>query len=321
MKSVDILRPLLRCPYCQSNVLDTCDSSESSDLVCQSCSSQYKVLLGRPVMLRPDNELFKRNNYVEKKIPRQPVRKGVWRQLLPEPSVNLASKQVLGKLRQILEKMPSAVILVVGSGQQRHWLDKNLQAGKLVQLVYSDIDVSADVDLYCDGHDLPFESGVFDAVVTTAVLEHVLYPERVALEITRVLKVGGLLYSELPFMQQVHEGAYDFTRYTMSGHRRLFNSFAVIEGGMVAGPGTALVWALEHFFSAFVRHAKLRMIAKGCVRLLFSWIKYFDFILKNSPAAMDGASCTYLLGRKVDIPAADIDIVNQYVGGQSLRHT
>jgi hypothetical protein len=26
-------------------------------------------------------------------------------------------------------------------------------------------------------------------------------------------------------MQQVHEGAYDFTRYTLSGHRRLFNGF------------------------------------------------------------------------------------------------
>jgi len=60
-------------------------------------------------------------------------------------------------------------------------------------------------------------------VVTTAMIEHVLYPEEVGAEICRILKVGGLLYSELPFIQPVHEGAYDFTKYTLFGHRHLFN--------------------------------------------------------------------------------------------------
>ena len=186
--------------------------------------------------------------------------------------------------------------------------------------VYS-IDVSADVDVFCDGHDLPFVDGAFDAVVTTAVLEHVLYPERVAAEITRVLKEGGLLYSELPFMQQVHEGAYDFTRYTMSGHRRLFNHISEIDSGMVAGPGTALVWALENFMLAFVVRPPLRRVTKAISRLAFAWIKYFDLLLEGNPAAMDAASCTYLLGSKIEGRIPDSDIISRYVGAKQLRHT
>ena len=83
-------------------------------------------------------------------------------------------------------------ILVVGGGCQRVWLDPLLRVVHPHRVVYSHIDSGADVDLFCDGHDLPFVDGAFDAVVTTAVLEHVLYPERVGIEIARVLKTGGL---------------------------------------------------------------------------------------------------------------------------------
>jgi SAM-dependent methyltransferase len=181
--------------------------------------------------------------------------------------------------------------------------------------------VGADVDLFCDGHDLPFEDGVFDAVITTAVLEHVLYPERVAKEIHRVLKFNGLLYSELPFMQQVHEGAYDFTRYTLSGHRRLFNGFSELESGMIAGPATALVWAIEHFALSFSEKHRIRTVFKCIIRTLFSWIKHFDRILVHRPAAMDGASCTYFLGRrKAEKYVADKDIVAGYFGAKQMKH-
>ena len=55
---------------------------------------------------------------------------------------------------------------------------------------------------------LPFANEMFDFICLYWVLEHVARPEPILQEITRVLKPGGLLYSELPFMQQVHEGAY-----------------------------------------------------------------------------------------------------------------
>ncbi len=48
-------------------------------------------------------------------------------------------------------------------------------------------------------------------------------------EIHRVLKDDGIVYADTPFMQQVHEGAYDFTRFTLSGHRWLFKNFALLD--------------------------------------------------------------------------------------------
>ena len=64
---------------------------------------------------------------------------------------------------------------------------------------------------------MPFKE--IDLVIIQAVLEHVMYPNKVVSEIYRVLKNDGLIYSETPFMQQVHEGPYDFSRFTESGHR------------------------------------------------------------------------------------------------------
>jgi hypothetical protein len=90
---------------------------------------------------------------------------------------------------------------------------------------------------------------------------------------------------------------------------------------MVAGPATALVWALENFVLAFVVRPPLRKIAKAIVRLTFAWIKYFDLLLAGKPAAMDGASCTYLLGSKIDERIPDRDMIARYVGAKRLRHT
>lgn len=313
------LLPLLQCPDCHVNTFALAKNGLS--LNCKSCGALYPISHGRPVLLRTDNDVFCLDDYRNAKVPDINKRGYNWQNFIPKPSVNLASQRVLSKVSELLKQKPSATVLVVGGGCQRQWLDERLGASDSVRIVYSDIDAGADVDLFCDGHDLPFIDGVFDAVVTTAVLEHVLYPERVAAEIMRVLKVGGLLYSELPFMQQVHEGAYDFTRYTLSGHRRLFNNVSEIESGIVAGPGTALVWAIENFVTAFVVSSPMRKITKAIIRLTFSWIKYFDLLLKDKPAAMDGASCTYLLGNKIDGHVPDAEIIARYVGSQKLRHT
>ena len=71
------------------------------------------------------------------------------------------------------------------------------------------------------------------------MLEHVLEPELVVAEIHRVLMPDGLVYAGTPFMQQVHEGPYDFMRFTESGHRWLFRRFERLASGATGGPGAA----------------------------------------------------------------------------------
>jgi SAM-dependent methyltransferase len=217
-------------------------------------------------------------------------------------------------MMQLLNNHPLPTILVVGSGYQRRDLIAIFGSLVHVRLLCTDVSASADVDLFCDAHELPFDDGSFDALITTAVLEHVLYPERVALELHRVLKEEGLLYSEIPFIQQVHEGAYDFSRFTLSGHRRLLKGFREIQSGMVAGPATALVWSIEHFIIAFSERRLVRLLLKTFTRYAFFWIKYFDFLLRDRVAALDGASCTYFFGSRSTRTTSDADIIVGYKG-------
>ena len=108
-----------------------------------------------------------------------------------------------------------------------------------LEVVESDVELGPRPLVLFDAHDIPFEDGAFDGVIAQAVLEHVADPSRVAAEIARVLKPRGFVYAETPFMQQVHEGAYDFTRFTHLGHRRLFRDFDEVASGVACGPGMA----------------------------------------------------------------------------------
>ena len=60
---------------------------------------------------------------------------------------------------------------------------------------------------------------------------------------------------------------------------------------------------------------------KAIIRLLFFWLKYFDYLIQNNSNAMDGDSCTYFLGRKlVDRQVSDQEILNGYIGAIDIHH-
>lgn len=308
---------LVACPDCGSGDV----VSREDHLECSACAMRFPVVHGRPVLLAHRNRLFRPECYNADNVKtKSPSRDGLKR-FIPDISVNVAREKSLSAFKSHFDPSAKSYVLVVGGGTQRAELDRTFADAPHIQLIYCDIDVVSDVDCFCDAHELPYRDQSIQGVITTAVLEHVMYPERAAAEISRVLATGGILYSELPFMQQVHEGAYDFTRYTLSGHRRLFNRFRPVQSGMVAGPGTALAWSIEHFALAFFRSARLRLAAKAAVRIGFFWLKYADYWLCRQAQATDGASCTYFLGTKCGTPVSDDAIIDAYVGGQRMRHT
>ena len=314
-KMNNFLKAKSRCPDCHASFL----AFEDGTCFCFSCKATFPIVEGTPVLIRHENEVFPIQVYLKNE--KNVLKKPRLSELVPSPSVNLRLTDNLKKFAAVLEGFESTAVLVLGSGKQRRWLDQFFSGTKDTLLVYCDVDAQALTDLFCDGHDLPFMDNTFHGVIATAVLEHVLYPEQVVSEIYRVLVSGGIVYSEIPFMQQVHEGPYDFTRYTLSGHRRLFNSFFEQSSGLIAGPGTALVWAIENFGLCFTRGPLSRSFVKAGVRMLFSWLKYFDYFLTNCPAAIDGASCTYFFGKKIiDYKNSDKSIIDQYRGAQHDHH-
>jgi SAM-dependent methyltransferase len=313
----DEVRRLLRCPHCLAPAL----RFDVEGIECPGCGRRYPMVRGRPALTRHDHPLFPPSSYAKAAPPHGPGRARWLRRLVPSLSLDLAPQlggQVLG---EALRGFSPARVLVIGSGAERARLRASLSHWPQIEVVCCDVDLAADVDFYCDAHEIPLQDGSVQGVMATAVLEHVLDPQQVVAEIRRVLVAGGIVCSSIPFMQQVHEGRYDFTRFTLSGHRRLFHEFREVASGMVAGPGTALAWSLEHMALSLVGGGALRLPVKAISRWLFFWLKYLDHLVRHRPEAMDAASCTYFVGR-VDSAGgtSDREIIEGYRGAGRTEH-
>jgi len=65
-----------------------------------------------------------------------------------------------------------------------------------------------------DGENLPFADATFDLVYSRQVFEHIRYPDRVAAEIFRVLRPGGLFIGSLSGLEPYHSfSMFNFTPY------------------------------------------------------------------------------------------------------------
>lgn len=201
-------------------------------------------------------------------------------------------------------------VLIIGAGEKgggtdELWKDENIERHGI------DIYVSDSVDAVCDAHYLPFESNNYDGIWIQAVLEHVVEPKTVVGEIYRVLKVNGVVYAETPFMQQVHEGAYDFTRYTVLGHRYLFKRFDAIEFGGNKGPELVLAWAFRYFVWSITRSRKLSRIAGLAFGMLMRPFAY----LVSSKSMHDASSGVFFLGyKRIDHNVTHKELVSLYRG-------
>ncbi len=93
------------------------------------------------------------------------------------------------------------------------------------QLTNQDItwpgDERTNIDIRSPIHQIPVESDYFDAILCIAVMEHVENPEEVVPELCRVLRPGGHLILEVPFLQPEHKVPTDYQRYTKDGLIRL----------------------------------------------------------------------------------------------------
>ena len=127
-------------------------------------------------------------------------------------------------------------------------------------------------------------------------MEHVIEPAIVIEEIFRVLKPDGIVYAETPFMQQVHEGAYDFNRFTVLGHRYLFKKFKAISIGGNKGSEIVLAWSIKYFIWSLIRNS---FIAKMSGIMMNIILRPFGMFISES-SLFDSSSGVFFMGLKAD---------------------
>jgi hypothetical protein len=132
----------------------------------------------------------------------------------------------------------------------------------------------------------------------------------VVAEIHRVLKPGGIVYAEIPFMQTVHEAAYDFTRFTDTGMRWLFRWFDQLDSGVVLGPGSALLWSITAALSGLFRS---RTLGRLFGTIFFFWVRFFDHCIPK-PFAIDAACGLYFFGRKATTSISPKEAIQAFQG-------
>jgi SAM-dependent methyltransferase len=300
---------LLRCPLCGSTL--AADGARCANPACAHAGEPYRSVEGQPVLIDADTSIVDPAavRWTEPK-PRGAAARALGIFDRPNAVADRLGRRLVADLRARVER---PLVLVIGGGTIGSGLDALYAAGEIDLLAF-DIFPTRFTQFVADAHRIPLPDGAVDGVVVQAVLEHVLDPWRVAAEIHRVLRPEGLVYADTPFLQPVHEGPYDFTRFTESGHRWLFRDFALLESGVVAGPGA-------QFASSLAQTARSVVPLRGVgplVRFAFTPLGQLVDRFAAPRAAVDGASAVYFYGRRSDEPLAPRAMIAHYRGAQRI---
>jgi SAM-dependent methyltransferase len=305
------LKAMLCCPRCQSPLEFDRDPIVCRNARCLYAREGFPRAAGQPVLIDFERSIFDRGNYSDGRgsvMRRDDSGKGAavrLRRLLTgtNPVTPDKSREMVARLSA---QHPTPTLLVIGGGAIGSGTEQ-LYAAPNIRTIGTDVYASPNTQVVADGHFLPFRDGVFDGVWIQAVLEHVLDPPAVVAEIHRVLKPSGLIYADTPFMQQVHERAYDFTRFTLSGHRWLFRRFEEIDAGAVGGAGKALVWSIRYVALSLGLSTRMATLAA----LPFFWVRFIDRFARQGPKT-DAASGVYFFGRKSEHALSAKDMLHYY---------
>ena len=205
--------------------------------------------------------------------------------LLPNPSIVIESS-----LKRTIQALPpGARVLDVGAGGRRIVPDA----------ITVDVIAWPGVSVVGDVHRLPLADNTFDCAFCTGTFEHIRDPWQAVRELHRVLKPGGMLHVDAPFMQAFHLDPVDYWRFTVDGLRLLCKDFTEVDAGVHIGPSCSLYWSLREYMDSCLTSNKVlaRLFLAGTAFLLAP-IRYLDYWTRRQPESFKAASAFYYRGRK-----------------------
>jgi len=208
-----------------------------------------------------------------------------WLRWLKPPSPTLNTGHLL---RRVLQEYDP---------QDHKVLDLGCGARRIPGAVRCDLRLTA-AGVRADATRLPFRANTFDCVIATAVLEHVPYPRRVVREIRRILRAGGVVYVEVPFLEGYHADPDDYQRFTFQGLDVLLDRFEILDREVCVGPSSALHWILREYPAVWFKNPWLALAAKYIAAWLSVPLKYLDYITAKGPGAFRIAAGISVIARR-----------------------
>jgi len=194
-----------------------------------------------------------------------------------------AGKAVLSSEYQptdhLREFLGSAVGVVVelGSGARRLRPD----------VLTVDLFPNPNVDLVADISETPIRDGKVDFVILDSVIEHVEDPVAAVREARRILKRGGRLFINCPFMLPYHGYPAHYQNFTRDGLEHLLRDFSSCTVKPTFGPMSAWVNMTAETFAVMLAGERglAYVVAKGCALLPIFWLKYLDIFFARTQRA------------------------------------
>jgi len=258
---MDRILAILRCPACESQKI----LQRPQALECLRCGSLFPRSDSRLDFLTPSMRS----------------------QFDIVPTENVSSNVYDGEALNLIHRHRDGLILDCGAGLRDRYYGN---------VVNYEIVPYASTDVVGVGERLPFKDGSFDAVFSFAVLEHVKDPFACARELLRVLKPGGTLYCQVPFLQPVHGYPHHYHNMTLTGMRNLFGDALRVEraGPFLFGqPVFALSWMLNRYADELPAEERERFKAMRVEELLKPGAQYLGapFVTELSARAREELSC------------------------------
>jgi ubiquinone/menaquinone biosynthesis C-methylase UbiE len=191
------------------------------------------------------------------------------------------NRQLLKFSRQRLSQIPpGASVLDVGVGSAPYWdlrpdlnwVGLDVVAGPKVKFVIS------------KDSSWPIPDRSFEYIFCTQVIEHIETPHSLVSEIERVLKPGGEVILNAPFIYPFHGMPDDHFRYTTSQLCFLFKKFDIIEYGIIGRVGSSMATILLNFTNYRISQ---NMFLKGCRIILFPFWLAWNAVINLLFVALD----------------------------------
>jgi len=283
------------CPTCMSINVQILDQG----VVCMNCGVVYPMINQQPLMLVEDS-LIRKWYTSDKNEKTTPLHKFLNKVALFRPEDRLWSFDARAAIENLLcKKKPDQaenLVVCIGSGYENVFRKK---FSKYKEVCHVGLPHIGTVDIIGDAMQLPLQDASVDTMFSSGVFEHINNPELAMKEALRVLKPGGMIYADIPFIRGYHAEPVDYQRYTYSGIETVFarNGFNLVEKGVCDGPFTAAVLGALDILKIIPTRE-----GSGFFRWAFSWIlhplKYIDVFLWRTKGAKYFACNFYYVGVK-----------------------